>query len=67
MDEYMIDDQRTTLPWLMLSLKSDIMDCKVARRRLPQSRNSRSGGRLVQRRVLALRRRAGKARLRNRA
>ncbi len=31
MDEYIIDDQRTMLPWLLLSLKSDIMDCKIAR------------------------------------
>lgn len=39
MDEYLIDDQRTTLPWLMLSLKSDIMDCKVARCRFAFSKN----------------------------
>lgn len=39
MDEYIIDDQRTTLPWLMLSLKSDIMDCKVARCRFAFSKD----------------------------
>lgn len=39
MDEYLIDDQRTMLPWLMLSLKSDIMDCKVARCRFAFSRD----------------------------
>lgn len=39
MDEYIIDDQRTELPWLMLSLKSDIMDCKVARCRFASSRD----------------------------
>lgn len=45
MDEYMIDDQRTTLPWLMLSLKSDIMDCKVARCRFASSRDENLGRR----------------------
>lgn len=39
MDEYLIDDQRTMLPWLMLSLKSDIMDCKVARCRFAFSKD----------------------------
>ena len=39
LDEYLIDDQRTMLPWLMLSLKSDIMDCKVARCRFAFSKD----------------------------
>lgn len=39
MDEYMIDDKRTTMPWLMLSLKSDIMDCKIARCRFAFSKD----------------------------
>lgn len=30
-DEYSINEERTTLPWLLFSLKSDIMDCKIAR------------------------------------
>lgn len=41
MDHLFVDDQRTMLPGLMMSLKSDIMDCKVAWCRFASSKKER--------------------------